>query len=37
MIVDGKWKETKDYKWVIDPMNGEKFLSMPNTNVSFQS
>lgn len=31
-LVDGKWKETKDYRWVIDPMNGEKFLQMPNTN-----
>eukprot|EP00831_Metopus_contortus_P002779 TRINITY_DN1102_c0_g1_i5.p1 TRINITY_DN1102_c0_g1~~TRINITY_DN1102_c0_g1_i5.p1 ORF type:complete len:570 (+),score=81.22 TRINITY_DN1102_c0_g1_i5:2-1711(+) len=31
-LVDGKWKETKSYKWVIDPMNGEKFIEMPNTN-----
>ncbi len=32
-VVDGKWKDTKDYKPVIDPMNGEKFIMMPNTNV----
>jgi hypothetical protein len=34
-VVDGKWKETKGYKWVIDPMNGDKFLEMPNTDVMF--
>ena len=31
-LVDGKWKATKDYKPVIDPINGGKFIHMPNTN-----
>jgi 1-pyrroline-5-carboxylate dehydrogenase len=31
-LVGGVWKETKNYTWVVDPMNGEKFMQMPNTS-----
>jgi len=31
-LVDGQWKDTKEYTWVIDPMNGEKIIQMPKTN-----
>lgn len=27
----GKWQDTKDYVDIVDPLNGEVFISMPNT------
>ncbi len=32
-LVGGKWKVTKEHKWALDPLNGEQFLKMPDTNV----
>ena len=30
-LSSGKWKSTKDYTTIIDPMNGDKFLRVPDT------
>ena len=28
-LVNGKWKDTKEYVTLVDPMNGEKFMKVP--------
>ncbi|EAR83878.1 delta-1-pyrroline-5-carboxylate dehydrogenase (macronuclear) [Tetrahymena thermophila SB210] len=30
-LVSGKWKDAKEYTTVVDPMNGDKFLRVPDT------
>lgn len=32
-FVNGQWKGTKKYQDVLDPMNGEKFMTMPDTDL----
>ena len=32
-VVNGQWKGTKKYQDVLDPMNGEKFMTMPDTDL----
>ena len=29
----GEWKDTKEFETIIDPMNGDKFLEVPNTST----
>ena len=31
-FIDGKWLEAKKYREVVDPMSGEPFIQMPDTN-----
>ncbi len=31
-FIDGKWLEAKNYREVVDPMSGEPFIRMPDTN-----
>jgi len=30
-LVDGKWSRTEKYTEIVDPLNGEKFLNVPDT------
>lgn len=30
-LVGGKWHTPKEYDFVIDPLNGEKFIQVPDT------
>jgi len=32
-LVGGEWKETKEFETIIDPLNGDKFLEVPNTST----
>lgn len=32
-LVEGKWKETKEYQWVKDPLTGDNIIQMPKTSV----
>lgn len=31
--VNGHWKETKHYKIIIDPLSGDKFIQIPDTQA----
>jgi 1-pyrroline-5-carboxylate dehydrogenase len=32
LLVDGKWKDAKSTQTIIDPLNGEQFIQVPNTS-----
>ena len=32
--VNGEWVGTQKYEDVVDPLNGEKFIQMPDTQIS---
>ena len=33
--MNGKWKEAKHYTMIPDPLNGEGFISVPDTQVLY--
>ena len=33
MLVGGVWKDSRNYKSIVDPLNGEKFIEVPEISV----
>ena len=32
--VEGKWRDTEKHRYLVDPLNGEPFMKVPDTQVS---
>ncbi len=32
-LVNGEWKDTAKYEQLLDPLNGDKFLLVPDTQI----